>query len=140
MIPTASKTFKSLGTVNTIAVFDVDGRDALNEIEAKITELDDQFSIFKTDSDISRLNANAGVWPVSVGLDTIRLLDKAKRLSQLSEGAFSVTSGPLTALWRRKLNKGEIPDLAEIKASRALICDKDITLADKAGMAKLNKT
>ena len=72
----------------------------LNEqIAARLDELEEHFSTYRPDSEISRFNALAGQgwFPVSpVFLDVLR---QAESASGLSGGAFDPTVGPLVELW-----------------------------------------
>ena len=63
---TIEKMFIALGTVNRIpAWFDAAEREsarlALERAEEYINDMDDRLSVFKPDSEISRINENAGV-------------------------------------------------------------------------------
>ena len=49
-------------------------------------------------SDVSRINAANGK-PVRVDAETYAILAEAKEISRLTDGAFSVTIAPITALW-----------------------------------------
>ena len=44
-----------------------------------VLELDDRLSVYKPESEISRLNAAAGLRPVQIGADTMALLAAGKR-------------------------------------------------------------
>lgn len=49
-------------------------------------------------SDVSRINASNGK-PVAVDAETYAILKEAKEISRLTDGAFSITIAPITALW-----------------------------------------
>lgn len=49
-------------------------------------------------SDVDRINHSAGE-PVKVSEETFEILKRAKEISQETDGAFSITIAPLTALW-----------------------------------------
>ena len=51
------------------------------------------------DSDISRINANAGKSAVEVSDDTIEILKAGIKYGELSHGAFDITIGNLSSLW-----------------------------------------
>lgn len=65
------------------------GEEALREI----VELERLLSRFRLDSDISRINRLATRQPVRVDARTFRLLQRAKRLSLETNGAFDITVG-----------------------------------------------
>jgi len=73
------KAFRALGTINTIQVFDAAETDAPERAARRVLELDDRLSVYKPESEISRLNAAAGLRPVQIGADTMALLAAGKR-------------------------------------------------------------
>lgn len=99
----AERIIASLGTLCRITVFtDSDAGTADNEralkylddAEEYIKKLDDLFSIFKEDSEISALNRSAGSGPLKVSEETLSVLEEAIISSELSDGAFDVTAAP----------------------------------------------
>jgi FAD:protein FMN transferase len=74
---------------------------------ARIAALDDALSDYKADSEVNRL-------PRPVSVDLFRVLEAAQRLAVETDGAFDVTVGPLTRLWRT----GRLPDAAAIAEAR----------------------
>jgi FAD:protein FMN transferase len=79
-----------------------------------VRRLDDVFSRWSASSELSRLNA-AAPGDRTVSADMAALVRRSLALSDATDGAFDVTVGPLTALWRRH----EPPDADEIAAARA---------------------
>lgn len=75
---------------------------ALTAAFARIKQLDETLSDYREESELSRLSAAAPTRePVAVSEDLWRVLSRAQEFSKLSDGAFDVTVGPLTRLWRR---------------------------------------
>ena len=58
------------------------------------------WTTWSKDSDISRINTNAGKAPIAVSPETFQVLQQAAAGSELSGGLFDVTFGPLGALWK----------------------------------------
>lgn len=131
------KTFQSLGTLNHIRIFDSDDERILYKAQARVAEINDRMSAFKSDSDIGRLNANSGKSPVAVSQDTFRVLEQAVDFSEVSHGAFDCTVRPLVELWGigKKLNF--IPTAAEVAKAKSKIGYKDIVLDPKKSTALL---
>lgn len=71
------------------------GAEALDILEP----LERQLSVFIPDSEICYLNACAWREPVRVEARLYKLLKLSARLSEETEGAFDITSGPLVRLW-----------------------------------------
>lgn len=76
------------------------GEEALREI----AELEQLLSRFRLDSDISRINRFGAHQPVRVDARTFRLLQKAKQLTQETQGAFDITVGT----WWKKNSGAEM--------------------------------
>jgi thiamine biosynthesis lipoprotein len=72
---------------------------------ARIAELDDKLSDYKPDSELNRL-CRTHDQQVKVSEDLFRVLEASLKLSALTDGAFDVTIGPVTHLWRL----GKLPD------------------------------
>ena len=94
-----------MGTVYSVRIVVPPGDSGLaleglgERIADRLDELEDHFSTYRPDSEISRFNAFPGQdwFPVSpVFLDVFR---QARSISELSGGAFDPTVGPLVELW-----------------------------------------
>lgn len=84
---------------------------------AEIARLDAMLSNYRADSEINAIADGSGE-PRAASPELVTVLARAQELAELSGGAFDVTSGPLTALWRRAINDGELPEPAAIAAAR----------------------
>ena len=60
-----------------------------------ISSIESQLSTYQPTSDTSRINDAAGIEPVQVHKETFDLIVRCQRLSDLTQGAFDIT----TALW-----------------------------------------
>src|SRR5262249_3273952 len=92
----------------------------------RIRVLEGVMSDYQPTSELMRLCAPAGSPPVRVSADLFNVLECAKKVSERSEGAFDVSIGPLTHLWRRSARTGSLPDQKQIDAARSLIDYKAI--------------
>ncbi|MCG3173944.1 MAG: hypothetical protein GMKNLPBB_02156 [Myxococcota bacterium] len=91
--------------------------------------IDGLMSESNPESDVSRINANAGGKMIDVQKETIDILEKAVELSKLTNGAFDVTYNALTPLWKfDELVQTSIPKPAEIKKLLPLIDYKKIRI------------
>ena len=75
----------------------------------------------KEGSDVWRINHAEGQ-PVTVSDDTIRVLEEARSVSELSGGLFDVTIGQVTVLWDFRSGEAVLPDAEEL-ARAAALCD-----------------
>lgn len=128
---TISKTFFALGTVNTIQISYHEEEAnlaiwAAEEIRRRTLAMDDRLSVFKEDSEISRINALAGRGLTEVSSDTAHILKEAVELSAASDNTFDITTEALTQLW----HKGTVPKSDEIAKARSMIGSEDIIVKD----------
>ena len=106
---TLEKSFPAMGTVHTITLFDAEGMDEADDAREYLLKLDRAWSCFRSDSLISQINRVAGGEPVPVDEDTLEVLRLSKHYGELTEGAFDVTMGPLTDLWRAAMEQKRLP-------------------------------
>jgi thiamine biosynthesis lipoprotein len=104
---------------------------------ARIAGLDARLSDYREDSEISRLAQGAGGPPVVVSRDLFTVLAAAQDQAVRSDGAFDVTCGPLSRLWRRARRQGALPDPSELMAARLLVGPAGLELKDAARTARL---
>ena len=86
------------------------------EVFASFERLEQIFSDYRADSEIRRLT-RAFQQPVPVSDDLLRVLESAQALAAESDGAFDVTVGPLSRLWRRARRQGRLPDQPQLEAA-----------------------
>ncbi len=74
---------------------------------------------FDPSSEISGLNLQSKEGPQLLSSDLTLMLRAAKKIHQLSEGAFDPTLWPLKTLWREAAERGRAPDENELRAALA---------------------
>lgn len=74
------------------------GQDRIRDAIAVARRLEGELAAVDANSDLSRLNAGAGLGPVPVSLDLYRLLAFSQLMTRSTGGAFDVTVGPLLKL------------------------------------------
>ena len=82
-----------------------------------IDRLEDQLSVYRPESELSRLNARAETGWVEVEPRLFNLLKWAGQMSEATAGGFDITTGPLIALWRRCKAEYRLPTADEISAT-----------------------
>ncbi len=85
----------------------------------RVAELDNALSDYKPDSELNRLCHTAYRKQVKVSDDLFHVISASEKLSENSEGAFDITVGPLTHLWRAARKANRLPDKAAIEKARA---------------------
>jgi len=87
-----------MGTSVSVTLWHEDSAAAEAAVAAVIAEmrrLDNALSPYKDDSELSRINREAGRQPVKLSAEMLALLDKSLYYSQLSEGAFDISFASL---------------------------------------------
>jgi thiamine biosynthesis lipoprotein len=104
----------------------------------RIAELDRAMSDYDPDSELSKLSRSAPTAaPIPVSEDLFRVLTEAESYSRRTDGAFDVTVGPLTKLWRRARRQGEFPAADLLEAARATTGYQHLKLDRRAKTAEL---
>jgi thiamine biosynthesis lipoprotein len=105
-----------MGTLVTITLYARDGEVAVTGFRrafARIAALNRSLSDYDPSSEVSRLCATGEAGP-----DLRAVLRRAERVAKASGGAFDVTSGPLTQLWREARKRARPPGENEIEEAR----------------------
>lgn len=106
---------------------------------ARIAEIEARLSDYREDSELSALGRAAGGPAMVVSRDLFQVLARAQDLARRSEGAFDVTAGALSRLWRTARRTGTLPDPAEIVAALGLVGHPHLELLPAARRARLDR-
>lgn len=106
-----------MGTLVRVTVYTPDEQTAKTAFRAafdRIRDLDDILSDYKPDSELSRITKTAVNRAVPVSKDLFTVLRASQELAGATGGAFDVTLGPVTQLWRAARRTGRMPDAAAL--------------------------
>src|SRR5438874_87377 len=78
-----------------------------------IDELEDQLTVFRDHSEVSRLNATAAERPVEIEPGLFELIEFSAQLTRQTQGAFDIATGALTKAWGFYKRQGRVPTPAE---------------------------
>ena len=120
--------FYSLGTSNQLKVYGKKAINAIKESITKVCEIDNKMSVFKEDSEISKISIHAGNKPQIVSNDTYYVIQKAIKYCTLSKGAFDITIKPVVTLWGIGNEGKRIPSSSEIEEKLKSVNYKDIVV------------
>jgi thiamine biosynthesis lipoprotein len=144
--PRAAKivhTGKAMGTVIQITFWTGDEVAAARAARAVMEEferLDRMMTTWTPDSEVSRINAAAGVSAVAVSAETFAVIDRALEISRKSQGVFDITVGAFQGLWKFDQDMdGTLPTPAEVKRRVAMIGWRDVILDRKKRTVKLRR-
>ena len=128
-----------LGTICTVNLYDQGNAALYSRIFARLGELEDIFSANREDTDLGRINQNAGLEPVKVRPELIEVLSIALEYAQESNGYFDPTVGPLVKLWGIGTENARVPAEAEIRDILELIDYREVEINREAGTVFLGK-
>lgn len=93
----------------------------------EIQNLENIFSSYIPTSDLSKINDNAGLGPVTVSPLVVAVISRALEVSKLSEGAFDISMGAMGGLWKIT-DGGTVPKQSEIIERLKLVNYKNIII------------
>jgi len=95
----------------------------------RIEQLNAIFSDYDSDSEALRLSHAAPMErPLPVSPEMWNVLERSVRLSQRTDGAFDVTVGPLSRLWRRARRRRELPSSDRLQQALAAVGHQQVRL------------
>jgi FAD:protein FMN transferase len=113
----------AMGSAFEIVLYAPDAETAERAFDAayrRIQELNLIFSDYDPESEARRLCRLAPMdQPVPISSEMTHVLQYALAISKKTDGAFDVTIGPLSRLWRRARRTGELPTDERLEAARA---------------------
>jgi len=102
--------------------------DAVEEIK-RIEKL---FTTFDESSQTNLINRNAGIAPVKVDREVYGLIERSKKISTLTQGAFDITYGSIDKrLWNFDKTMTSLPDAQTAKKLVRLINYRNVILDEK---------
>ncbi|WP_250632219.1 FAD:protein FMN transferase [Rhodoflexus caldus] len=132
-----------MGTLFRIQIIADDSARAAAAAKAAFNLLDSLnliMSDYRSDSELNRLSATAGSGQrVVVSPALWEVLQLSQAISRLTDGAFDVSIGALTQLWRRAVRQKELPDPQRLKAALSATGYRYIRLYPKERKVKLTR-
>ena len=102
--------------------------DLQEEIEAELKKVDDEFSMFNSQSLVARLNNGENPELSSEFIDVFKL---ARQVSEDTDGAFDITVSPLVNAWGFGFKNEQMPTKEQVDSLRQLIGYQHVILKDK---------
>ena len=111
----------AMNTLTNITVYAHDG-EAVQKAYNLLSKLDDAMSMYNPSSDISFINANAGLKKIYAQKELIEVIKNAVKLYEITDGVFNPLIGAITKLWKINTPDSQKPSQDEL--------DKAIKLSD----------
>lgn len=125
----------AMGTIVELTLMEGDRErfdEAADAAFREIERLEALLSSYRPDSDVSRINRNAGKGAVPVSPDTFEVTKEALRIAGLTNGAFDPTVGALAGVWGPSGEKGVVPPREEVERLLAFVDYRGVLL-DEGG-------
>ncbi len=129
-----------MGTIVQLKVYGKNAEKATEDALKRISDIENEMSVNIETSEITKINAKAGVSAQKVSSDAYSVIEKAVSYSKLTGGALDVTIEPIVALWGIGTDKERVPLKAEIQEKIKLVDYRDILLDEKNSTVQLRKT
>lgn len=123
-----------MGTIFRITFFAPDKETAEKAVKAgfaRVAELNQIMSDYLATSELMELckkNATTAGEPIKVSKDLFTILAKGREISELSEGTFDYTVGPVVKLWRRARKSEQMPNAKELEEAMKKVGWKQVQL------------
>lgn len=95
----------------------------------KLDAVESRLTIYRDDGEIALANRLANREPFHLSGETYRLIEKATRWSERTDGAFDITAGPLVEAWGFTKRSGKKPSEDEVIAALAKVGYRHLLLA-----------
>lgn len=126
-----SFTSPHMGTLCSITLYATNETSAVEAGEAafeRIARLEDKLSDYIADSELMQLGAAPPGKPIAVSEDLFTVMERAAAFSAETDGAFDITAGPFTRLWRFSRKREALPSEDALDAARKGVGWEKITL------------
>lgn len=105
---------------------------------ARVSELNQIFSDYETDSELNRFSRTSGSGKeVVLSRELFEVLSMAQQRAKESDGAFDVTVGPVITLWRKARREQKLPEPARLTNALDRVGWRKLTLNPRAHTGSL---
>lgn len=114
------KAIRLMGTdfeISLVAPTEQIGYINIDEAVSEIRRIEAMISSWDKNSETSEINRNAGIQPVQVSKELFQLIERAKKLSEITDGAFDISYASMDHIWKYDGTMDRMPTDAQVKAS-----------------------
>lgn len=128
-----------LGTIVDISIYDDAPEGIFDKLFARVEEIENKMSLNIEESEVNKINNQSGDDFVEVSNDTYSVIERGKYYSDITEGNFDITIGPLVELWQIGTEEARVPSEDEIDDKLPLVDYQSVLLNNENNSIKLNK-
>jgi thiamine biosynthesis lipoprotein len=125
-----------MGSAFNLIIVSADSNKA-NHLAQKSYELVDSlnhiFSNYDSSSELSKINASAGLLPYKMSRAMLDLVQKSQYAYIQSKGAYDISIGPLSSLWRKARKAKLFPEASTVLATKKLVGFAQIKINKRLG-------
>ncbi len=103
----------------------------IDEAVSEIERIEKLISSWDDDSETSKVNRNAGIVPVKVSPELFNLIERSKKISEITDGAFDISYASMDHIWKFDGSMDKMPSEQQIKQSVAKVGHSNIILDQK---------
>lgn len=112
---------------------------AAEDAFAHVSNLTGLFSDYEPNSELNRLNATKPNEPFKASPELVELITRSLEISQLTDGAFDITCGHLTRLWRSMKSRKQLPPPERLATAKAAMDWQAVKVDAQASTITLTK-
>jgi len=127
-----SRTAFYFGTPCTVTLLERAPENTYNRVFKRFEEIESRMSIALEASEVSQINREAGIRAVRVSEDTFHVIERGVQFSQLTEGGFDISVGPLVTLWNIGSDHPVVPAPERIRERLSVVGFQRIRLDREA--------
>ncbi|MGJ5641242.1 FAD:protein FMN transferase [Formosa sp. S-31] len=128
---TFKRTLKLMGSrfdITVVAHSQIEADQYIDLAIAEISRIEHLISSWDSNSETSKINANAGKQAVVVDKELFGLIKRSIGISKLTQGAFDISYASMDKIWKFDGSMKTMPDASEIKASVEKVGFENIVL------------
>jgi thiamine biosynthesis lipoprotein len=114
--------------ITIVANDSVSAEKNINAVIAEITRIENLISDWKSDSQVSEVNQNAGIRPVKVDKEVFELTQRAIQFSEMTNGGFDISFAAMDKIWKFDGSMIAMPSAEAIQKSVEKVGYKNIVL------------
>jgi len=117
--------------MTVVAKDTIQGNEFIDAAIAEVSRIENLVSDWKPETQISHVNQNAGIKPVKVNDEIFQLIQRAIKVSKLTDGAFDISYASMDKIWKFDGSMKEMPTPEAIKKSVEKVGYQKIILDEK---------
>lgn len=117
--------------ITAVANDTLKGNEYIDLAVAEVKRIENLISDWIPTTQISEINRNAGIKPIKVDSEVLELVERAIKISEITDGAFDISYASMDKIWKFDGSMKVMPTEEAIKKSVARIGYKNIILNKK---------